>query len=347
MGGIKVLAALTFEPPVPNGPELWNALPMLFKAWQDWAKDYMLELSEAWDHFFTNSPERCATGDVMKATTEMIAYGLREGADLEEREGGLKMMQSVLANCRGRVDGVLGQYLGFIFSAIKHDSAQQDMESVQDLTAHALLFLWHSPIETLKLLESQKVTQMLSNAFFTQYEDYGKKKLLKLSILGLSSLFHLPPQALPPSVKTLMPKIVPAVIAMQMELWEMKDEDEKYRQAELEGGGFGGEGDDDDDFQGSIDDDMDVNLDGAHIVDVDFADADEFGGMRALEEEEDLVHTLDEFDEISFWAEGTIQLSKSSPEFLNMMNGLNKKQMASVTKLMQVFEEKKQEKQKK
>merc|ERR1712000_162405 len=122
-----------------------------------------------------------------------------------------------------------------------------------------------------------------------------------------------------------------------MELWEMKDEDEKYRQAELEGGGFGGEGDDDIDF----------NLDGAHIVDVDFADADEFGGMRALEEEEDLVHTLDEFDEISFWAEGTIQLSKSSPEFLNMMNGLNKKQMASVTKLMQVFEEKKQEKQKK
>ena len=344
--GLKLLCALTYKPPFPNGPELWATLPMLFAAWQEWAKDYMLETAEAWDNFFTNSPEQCAAnGDILKAANEMIAYALRPDADLEEREGGLKLLQSVLANMRGRVDAQLGPWMGMLFAAVKHESEAQNLESVMDLTSQTLLFLWYNPVAALQLLEQNNMTSMLLNAVFTQAEDYETKKQLKLSILGLSTLLHVPPQALPMSVKQQMPKICHILISMQMELWERKDEEEKYKRAEEESmTGF----DDDADLypnQENIADDFDVggnlggivDFDGENVVDLDFGDG--FEGMRAMDEGDDLCHTLDEFDEISFWAEGTISLSKSSPEFLAIMNGLGKKEMEKVQKLMLVHEE--------
>merc|ERR1711991_1160294 len=150
-----------------------------------------------------------------------------------------------------------------------------------------------------------------------------------MAIVGLTSLFQVPPASLPPSVRSEIARINKAVIFMQHSMWEQKDEDARFRAAEE-----AGEADFDDDadlafaedFEG-VDDHLDVNaLDGnvvnLELDDDDFADADGiFRGME-MEEEEELSHTLDKLDEVQFWCETVQQLSNSTPEFAALMNTL-------------------------
>ncbi len=349
--GLKLLVAITFEPPFPNSPGMWNVLPVTYKAWQQWAKDYMLELAEAWDNFFTNDPARCAASpEILSAACDMIKHGLGPNSDLEEREGALKMMQSMLANLRGKIDNLIPGWLGLLFINIQQQTKEENMETVLDLVAQAMLFLWYNPVSTLALLESNKVTATLLDHVLSHMDDMITVKTKKLAVLGLSSLLYLDPATqLPPSVKQRMPKLAASLLHLQMELWEQLDENRRLREAEE-----AGENDFDDDEQlvgavsmpndENVDDFADVNdLDSNRIVDVDFEnqeDLDVFAGMRELDEE-DLCHTLDKFDDVIFFAEGWSRLANASREFSSIVNGMSKKNKEAQTKLFKLAEENK------
>lgn len=364
--GLKLLIALTYEPPFPNSPGLWSVLPITYKAWQQWAKDYLVELAECWDNFFTNDPARCASSpDIIAAACDMIRHGLLADADLEEREGAMKMMQSMLANMRGRLDAQVPAWLGLLFVSIQQQTKEDNMETVLDLVAQAMLFLWYNPVLTLTLLESNKVTATLLDHVLSHLDDLQSVKSKKMVVLGLSALLYLDPATqLPPAVKQRMPKLASALVNLQMELWEQRDENEKVfflftclfclferekqqlREAEEAGeDGF----DDDEQLEGAVampndehvDDLTDVNDLDRDVIDVDFADGEElnmFDGMRLLDEE-DLCHTLDKFDEVSFFAEGWARLVNGSKEFAAIANGMSKKNKESQSKLFKLAEE--------
>jgi hypothetical protein len=352
--GLKLLTAITFEPPFPNSPGMWSVLPITFQAWQKWAKDYLLELAEVWDNFFTNDPARCCSSpEILNAACEMIKHGNAPDADLEEREGALKMMQSMLSNMRGKIDQLIPGWLGLLFVSIQQQTKEQNMDTVLDLVAQAMLFLWYNPVSTLALLEGNKVTATLLDHVLAHVEEMRTIKVKKMVVLGISALLYLDPTTqLPLSVKQRMPKLATTVLNLQMELWELKDENERFRKAEEEGeGGF----DDDDELVGAVnmpndegvDDNTDVNALDNNVInaqfDVDFENAEDldmFAGMRMMEEE-DLCHTLDVFDEVVFFAEGWSRLGNASKEFAAIVNGMSKKNKEIQAKLFKLAEENK------
>ncbi len=345
--GVKLLVAVTFEPPFPNTAPLWMALPALFKSWQEWAKDYMAEIAEAWDNFLTNDPARCAgSPEIVGAANEMIRWSLRPDTDMDQREGGLKLMQSLLANLRGKVDALVPPWLGLLFVSIKQETQSDNMGTVLDLVAQTMVFLWYNPVITIQLLESNKVSAQLLDHVITNKEELVTKKLKKMVLLGLSSLLYLPPNSLPASVKQRMPKLAVLMLDLQLELWEIKDEEERFKKAEEEGeDGF----DDDGDLvtlpnSENVDDFGNVNdLHGGNVVDADFEEAGLLEGFEALErqEEEELCHSLDKFDEVIFWTEGWAKLANGSKEFGAILNSLSKKNKEKQTKMFALAEEKK------
>ncbi len=343
--GVKLVVALTFEPPFPNGPGVWNALPVLYKCWQEWAKDYMVELAEVWDNFLTNDPARCVgTPEIVAATNDMIHYALRADTDIDQREGGLKLMEAMLANLRGKLDALVPQWLGLLFLGIKHELAEQNLENVLDLACHTALFFWYNPVMTLQLLESNKATAQLLDHLLANGDDLFTKKSKKLVLLGLSALLQVAPEALPPSVKQRMAKLAAFLLKLQMELWKQKDEEAKLRAAEEAGeDGF----DDDDRLAGAsmpddanVDDFADVNNLEGDVIDVDFEnDADlDFAGMQMASEPE-LCATLDKFDEVVFWVDGWRKLANASKEFAGIVNSMNKKNKEKQAKLFAFAEE--------
>lgn len=86
--GIKILCAITFEPPFPNSAQAWQVLPALYQSWVNWAKDYMCEIWELWDNFMHNGPDVfLGNAAMMQATLEMIRYGLQEDTDQDQLTG--------------------------------------------------------------------------------------------------------------------------------------------------------------------------------------------------------------------------------------------------------------------
>jgi hypothetical protein len=346
--GVKLLVAITFEPPFPNGPGVWSALPVAYKCWQHWAKDYMVELAELWDNFLTNDPARCAgTPEILAATNDMIHYALRADTDIDQREGGLKMLESMLANLRGKVDALVPKWLGLLFLGIKHELAEQNLENVLDLACHTTLFFWYNPVMTLQLLESNKATAQLLDHVLANAEELYTKKSKKMVLLGLSALLHVAPDALPVSVKQRMAKLAAFMLKVQMDLWKRKDEDAKLKEAEEAGEA---EFDDDDRLTGAsmpddqnVDDFTDVNdLNSGGVIDVDFddaADMEDFAGMQMAGESE-LCATLEKFDEVVFWADGWRKLANASKDFAGIVNGMNKKNKDKQGKLFALAEEK-------
>lgn len=345
--GVKLLCAITFEPPFPNGNLVWNALPSLHASWQQWAQDYTLEIVEAWDNFLTNNPERCLqTSDIMNAIQDIVKASLKEDADDDEREGGLKLVQSCLANLRGKIDNLVGPWLGLLFQNIQWAIRREDEEFVVDLTCMTLLFVWYNPVLTVGMLEQQKLTQQLLQATFKNVEGMYTKRLKKMAILGLSTLLQMPAQRMPQSIKSSINKVIQALLQLQMDLWQQKDEEEAYQKAE-EAGEVPFEGEDDEGqlADENVGDDQNVDdfeRDGP--IDVDFLEgAADDGAFDILggEEAEELCHTLDKIDEVVLWADSVAAFSNSAGDvFGKIMNGLSKKEKENHLKLTKLAEEK-------
>ena len=356
--GVQMLSSLTFEPPYPNGPQVWALLPAIHKSWQEWAKDYGCEIADVWDNFITNNPERCASSaDIMQAINEVLKYSLRADADADEQEGGLKLMECCLANMRGKIDKFIGPWLSLLFEKIKTDSAEDNEESVIDIMAVAVLFFFYNPVMTLGMLEKNNLTHQLLGNVFEQSSLMHTVRNKKISIIGLSSILHLKTEV-PNSVKKMYPQLIHCLLDLQMELWQQQDEIKAWKEAEDKaydddfdsgeeepGQAFGGG------KEGQIEDVPD-NVDVYDIQAGGFLEFEDdemeanFGAMKQIDDASP-CHTLEKFDETNFWFEGAQAFAKSNSDVFNkIMNGLGKQDQEFHKKLAILAQEKRESKQK-
>jgi hypothetical protein len=55
--------------------------------------------------------------------------------------GALKIMQSMVVNMRGKLDELVAVWLGMLFVNIQHQTKEENVDTVLDLAAQAMLFL--------------------------------------------------------------------------------------------------------------------------------------------------------------------------------------------------------------
>lgn len=152
----------------------------------------MQEIWELWDNFVYNAPDVFLSNhDMVQATVEMVRYGCKEDADADQLGGGLKMLESLVVVCRGKVDALVQPLLATLLQKIKWSVDAGDEESammvacrycggvdcLQRLTfASTLLLLWYNPGLTLQLLEQAGVTGQLLNTIAASTDIMSQKK---------------------------------------------------------------------------------------------------------------------------------------------------------------------------
>jgi hypothetical protein len=265
---LDTLTFLTYFPPVLS-PQLWEAFPLLYIAFENWAFDYVILMTPPLNNFITKDPERFLsvtaaipeTGSVkyIDMIFNIVSKTVQEDRSSEsEQRRALSLYMSVLHNCPGRVDG----YIPVINDIVLAKLGQQ-ADAENPMTRHVIFqvlgsVMYYNPELALLELEKRGVTTQVIGQWTSDIDAMDSHLSRKMSLLGLLSTLRIPTSLLPPHVCT----VIPDIIAMCVKLAaKMKEDAEKGggKDDDANIDGEDGDNDDDDNEWEGFDEDEDVN----------------------------------------------------------------------------------------
>lgn len=259
---LDIITFLTYFPDeIPAG--LWEAFPLIYKAFDEWAFDYLNMMIAPLENFIGKSPEHFLTA----ATPEGIKYidlvfsivaktVAEERSSESECRKALSLYMTILQYCKGHIDA----YVPLINDITLAKLGQQlnadtplTRISVMQVIASALLY---NPQLQIQELEKRSVTAQVFTQWIMDSKKMDKWLPRKLTVLGLSSVLHLPTSSLPPSLTALLPQLIAVSVEMASQLHadsEKVDEPNEDNIEEVEDASL-----EDDDDEGGFDEDQDV-----------------------------------------------------------------------------------------
>jgi len=279
--GLDILTFLTF---FQDGisPELWQAFPLIYIAFDQWAYDYLNMMVPCIQSFVSKDPDVFLSSQAsipegqipyVDLVCSMVAKTLtNDRASENECRHALSLFMCILHNCHGRVD----PYLSFMNDIVLGKLGQQvNAESaLTRVSVYQVLgsALYYNPQLELLELEKRGVTQQVFGKWMSDAERMDRWLPRKLTVLGLSSILTMPVTSMPASIATSLPALIHAVVKMSLALKEDAEKGET---------GGAASNDDDDDIE---DDDDDANKHEEDAVDLD----------QGFGEDEDVKNEVDE-----------------------------------------------------
>ena len=263
---LDTLTFLTYFPPALS-PQLWEAFPLLYVAFENWAFDYMILMTPPLNNFITKDPERFLSAtevipDVGSMKYIDMIFNIvsktvnEDRASESEQRKALSLYMSVLHNCAGRVDN----YVPIINDIVLAKLGQQS-DAENPSTRHVLFqvlgsALYYNPELELRELESRGVTTQVIGQWMREIDTMDGWLSRKMSVLGFLSTLRIPASTLPPHVGTMIPDIIAVSVRLAAKMKEDAEkgqkEDADVIEAEDE------DADDDNDWEG-FDENEDVN----------------------------------------------------------------------------------------
>ena len=343
----EVLAYLTYySPQISDG--LWALFPLMHEAFHVWAFEYVNNLLVPIDNFISRATDRFVTGGAMVGDTytpylQMVLSICRatlttHASSLPDHEqhGACKLMESLLHNCRGRIDAVVPDLLGLALSRL--DGLLQAEEGERKEAMITLLYnvlssaLHYSPSLALQVLQHRSGAAWMGvlQAWMAHLQCSKKLRLhdLKCGVLAVASLLSLPP-AEAPAVIAQNPLLLVQSGMKLLQAMEKKraEESEREARAKADDDGDDDDGDDDDD----LDDDQDATDEGGlsgsalriygglgnagGIMASDFF-GDDFDDDDDLDDEEMYSTPLDSIDELIGFTDAVQAACGASPALL-------------------------------
>jgi importin-7 len=225
-------------------PELWQAFPLIYQAFDQWAYDYLnlmcpclqSYILKAPDVFLAGTTDLLPTNETGSPTTAtrvpfmdlIISIAAKtvtnDRASESECRYALSLFMCVLHNCPGKIDayiplindislGKLGQQINM--------EASLTRVSIYQVLASAL---YYNPHFELLELEKRGVTSQVFSKWLQDVETLDRPLPRKLSVLGFASILTLPTSQMPPSVVSSIPQLVEVTVKLALKL---KDDAEK------------------------------------------------------------------------------------------------------------------------
>ena len=261
---LDILTFLTYFPDEIS-PQLWEAFPLIYVAFDQWAFDYLNLMVPPLENFIAKSPQQflAGTSQTPEGTVSyidlifsMVAKTVAEDRSSEnECRKALSLYMSILHSCGGSVDAYLP-----MMNDITLAKLGQQVNNEVPLTRIAIFqvigsALYYNPQLELAELEKRGVTQQVFAQWVQDAEQMEKWLPRKLTVLGLTSILMLPASQLPASISASVPQLISAVVSMTE---KMKEEAEKEGNEEDDEEDFEEEPEEYDDDEEGFDEDEDV-----------------------------------------------------------------------------------------
>jgi len=230
---LDILTFLTYFPDEIS-PQLWEAFPLIYTAFDQWAFDYLNFMVPPLENFIAKSPQHFLAGTTntpegtvryIDLVFSIVAKTVTEDrtSDSECRKA-LCLYMSILHSCPGAVDAYLPMMndvaLGKLGQQVNNEVPFTRIAVFQVIGSA----LYYNPQLELAELEKRGVTQQVFTQWIRDSEEMEKWLPRKLTVLGLTSILMMNANSLPPSVQGSIPQIVSVVVSMTE---KMKEEAEK------------------------------------------------------------------------------------------------------------------------
>lgn len=227
---LDILTFLTFFPDSIS-PELWQAFPLIYIAFDQWAYDYLNMMVPCLQAYIQKAPDMFLAGKAqlpegnipyIDLIVSMVAKTVtNERSSESECRHALSLFMGVLHNCHGKVDGYISTIneiiLGKLGQVVNSDVPLTRISIYQVLGSA----LYYNPQLELAELEKREVTQQVFQKWMADAEtkDMADRWLpRKLSILGLSSILAIPAASLPAPIQTSLPSLIDFMIRTTISL---------------------------------------------------------------------------------------------------------------------------------
>lgn len=333
---LDILTFLTFFPDHIS-PELWQAFPLIYIAFDQWAYDYLNMMVPCLQAYIQKAPDMFLAGKAQLPEGSIPYIDLiisivaktvtNERSSESECRYALSLFMGILHNCHGKVDGYVSTIneivLGKLGQVVNAEIPLTRISIYQVLGSA----LYYNPQLELVELEKREVTQQVFQKWMVdaKTKDMSDRWLpRKLTVLGLSSLFAIPAASLPVSVQSSLPSLIDAMINMTISLKTdseggdtaahegiLPEDDEKEEDIGDVDQGFA----EDEDVTNEADESYRKALQGVTSWDDDMAKFLLGGDWDESEDvDEDFTSPLDRVDELIFLSDTLKQAFQREPE---------------------------------
>ena len=336
---LEILSYISYHAK-PVSPELWQLVPLMHSAFNDWGMEYINQMMGPIDNFITRSPELflgLENGKYVELVLGMCRLGLigesHKDVDPNDLHGCPQLLESMLQNCPGRLDAILKDIVAL--PLMRLEQQPDDPSSMKVLLHNVISTALHYNCRlTLEVLEYRQATQSALGAWFEHLTTCDKLRVrdCKLALLATSAMLALPAAVAPPMIsgnRLMLIKLSATLLQKQSKALEKRKE---------------AESDDDDDDDG---DDDDTELFGGELGDDDEGEDDSttaiarllrsdkrFAGLKfgddddddfdddELSDDEDHESPIDTIDEVVCLTDATQAACAEDPALLARL-GLN------------------------
>ncbi|KAJ3201839.1 hypothetical protein HDU82_007836 [Entophlyctis luteolus] len=178
----------------------WQVWSELFGAFNRDAIVFVEDIVSSVDNFIRYGKDYIlATPQVANEIMQMIKKILEPGnesVEEDDRSYGCMIAESLLLNLRGHVDPFIPELVMISLKYLKHED---DLQSIFKVHLLELIIncLYHSPMQTLQLLEASHATETFFFIWFKELDNFSRVHDKKLSILALTAVLGLPIQSIP------------------------------------------------------------------------------------------------------------------------------------------------------
>lgn len=332
---LDILTFLTYFPDTIS-PELWQAFPLIYVAFDQWAYDYLNMMVPCLQSYIQKAPDIFLAGNAqlpeglipyIDLIVSMVAKTVtNDRASETECRYALSLFMSLLHNCPGKIDmyiPIINEIsLGKLGQQVNSESSKTRVSIYQIIGSS----LYYDAQRELVELEKRGVTQQVFATWMMDAEAMDRWLPRKLTILGLASILRIPAALLPPSIQQSLPQLIDLMVKMTIALKTEAEKGEieaKDDNAGEIGAGFDNDvGDvdtgfaEDEDVKNEVDESYRKALQGVTSWDDDMAkfllgsDWDE----DHEDVDEDFTSPLDRVDELLFLSDTLTAAFQREPE---------------------------------
>ena len=362
---LEIVAYLTYYSPTISD-RMWGLWPQLLAALDDWAIDYFDNILVPLDNFISRGTERYLAGTAPNYQADMFAAVQRILMNPEVDDGDCKcaaqLIECVLLNCRGRVDGWVEPFLRVAGHRLERceDAFLKDL--LLGVYSHALYY--NAPLALAAMARLGALGPVFSEwvkllSMRTKGGDrshFRREHDKKVVALGLAALLPLRQEQLPPELVPGMPLLFRELLAL---LGDLKQQREARIKREAESEDEEVEDDDEEEpFQESDDDEeaggrsakagLTLPGPGAAAGGDDDGSAgegsDDYSFGDDYEDDDEVSSPLDEVDAWIFFADAVQAMGAADPgRAATLQTGLDFKGQALVMGLLQFADARRRE----
>ena len=254
---LDILTFLTYFPDQIS-PELWQAFPLIYIAFDQWAYDYLNMMVPCLQSYIAKAPDfflqaKAQMPDGIISYIDLIISMVaktvtNDRASETDCRYALSLFMSLMHNLPGKIDGyipIINEVsLGKLGQQVNADVPVTRISIYQVLGSA----LHYNPELELVELEKRGVTQQVFTTWIKDAEAMDLWLPRKLTVLGMSSILKIPAAQMPAFIQQSLPALIDSMVRMSLKLQEdvqkgggdENGDDDDGGGGGLGGGGFGG-----------------------------------------------------------------------------------------------------------